>query len=297
MRRMNLLIELDKAGAEWVIVAYISGDGAMIRVVESGKSPHVCTGVLISYSNEGFVEEENKLVGLNTDPTKISELRTDLKIEEAWWLPRSMSIRQAAKKSNHGLNYDMKYKRFALENEVQESEANELVERYHQAYPGIRQWHNQIQDQLRKNRMLENCFGRKRRFLDGWGPQLFDAAYSFIPQSTTFDVTREGMIGWQDDTGMANIELLAQTHDSLTFQFNGIKSGKDLAPNAVKIGLQYMNPTMTYNGRNFQIGTTMKIGKNWGGSGMHDCLLSENIDATAEAADEVLEKICGRQET
>ena len=38
MRRMNLLIELDKAGAEWVIVAYISGDGAMIQVVESGKS-------------------------------------------------------------------------------------------------------------------------------------------------------------------------------------------------------------------------------------------------------------------
>ena len=289
----NLLVELDKAGCEWVIVAYCANYGAMIQVVESSISPHVATGVLISYSNKEFVSLENMLVGLNTDPIKISDLRADLEIHEDWWLPRSMSIRQAAKKSNHGLNYDMKYKRFALENEIGETEANDLVERYHQAYPGIRQWHKSIQEQLQKNRMLTNCFGRQRRFLDGWGPQLFDAAYSFIPQSTTFDITRVGMIGWQNDTTMDKIELLAQTHDSLTFQFNNIKTGKDLAPHAVKLGLDYMNPTLTYNQRDFQIGTTMKIGKNWGGEGMHECLLSEDVDETAKAVDEVLELIGG----
>ncbi len=294
---MNLLVELDKAGAEWVIVAYVANDGAMIQVIEAGLSPHVATGVLISYSNKEFVELENKVVGLSTDPIKISNLRADLEMDNEWWLPRSMSIRQAAKKSNHGLNYDMQYRRFALENEIQEGDASDLVERYHQAYPGIRQWHQKIQEQLRKNRMLTNCFGRQRRFMDGWGPQLFDAAYSFIPQSTTFDITRVGMIGWQNDEEMSKIELLAQTHDSLTFQFNDVKNGKDIAPHAVKIGLDYMNPTLTYNQKEFQIGTTMKLGTNWGGGGMHECLLSDDIGATAEAVDEVLDEIRGGAQT
>jgi len=294
---LNLLVELDKAGAEWVIVAYVANDGAMIQVIEAGLSPHVATGVLISYSNKEFVELENKVVGLSTDPIKISNLRADLEMDNEWWLPRSMSIRQAAKKSNHGLNYDMQYRRFALENEIQEGDASDLVERYHQAYPGIRQWHQKIQEQLRKNRMLTNCFGRQRRFMDGWGPQLFDAAYSFIPQSTTFDITRVGMIGWQNDEEMSKIELLAQTHDSLTFQFNDVKNGKDIAPHAVKIGLDYMNPTLTYNQKEFQIGTTMKLGTNWGGGGMHECLLSDDIGATAEAVDEVLDEIRGGAQT
>ena len=294
---MNLLVELDKAGAEWVIVAYVANDGAMIQVIEAGLSPHVATGVLISYSNKEFVELENKVVGLSTDPIKISNLRADLEMDNEWWLPRSMSIRQAAKKSNHGLNYDMQYRRFALENEIQEGDASDLVERYHHAYPGIRQWHQKIQEQLRKNRMLTNCFGRQRRFMDGWGPQLFDAAYSFIPQSTTFDITRVGMIGWQNDEEMSKIELLAQTHDSLTFQFNDVKNGKDIAPHAVKIGLDYMNPTLTYNQKEFQIGTTMKLGTNWGGGGMHECLLSDDIGATAEAVDEVLDEIRGGAQT
>jgi len=294
---LNLLVELDKAGAEWVIVAYVANDGAMIQVIEAGLSPHVATGVLISYSNKEFVELENKVVGLSTDPIKISNLRADLEMDNEWWLPRSMSIRQAAKKSNHGLNYDMQYRRFALENEIQEGDASDLVERYHHAYPGIRQWHQKIQEQLRKNRMLTNCFGRQRRFMDGWGPQLFDAAYSFIPQSTTFDITRVGMIGWQNDEEMSKIELLAQTHDSLTFQFNDVKNGKDIAPHAVKIGLDYMNPTLTYNQKEFQIGTTMKLGTNWGGGGMHECLLSDDIGATAEAVDEVLDEIRGGAQT
>lgn len=292
---MNLLIELDKAGAEWVIVAYLTTDGAMIAVVESGLSPHTATGVLISHSNKVFVEAESKAVGIHTDPFKIIELREDLEVEPAWYLPRSMSIRQAAKKSNHGLNYDMKYKRFALELEIQEMEAKELVRRYHSAYPGIAQWHKHIQEQLRKDRMLTNCFGRQRRFMDGWGPQLFDAAYSFIPQSTVFDITREGMIGWQNDEDMDTVELLAQTHDSLTFQFRDVKTGLDLAPHAVTIGLDYMNPKMTYNSREFQIGTTMKIGTDWGGSSMHECLLSDDVDETAQAVDEVLELIRGAQ--
>ena len=182
---MNILMELDKAGAEWVIVAYASGDASMIHVIESGKSPHTVTGSLISGAPEEFVERENAIIGHHTDPDTIYDLRMEHFQNEFensnWFFPRIFSIRQMGKKSNHGLNYDMRYRRFALENEMDETESKAIVESYHRdAYPGIKLWHNTIKNKLNENRTLENCFGRRRKFFDAWGPELFDAAYSFI---------------------------------------------------------------------------------------------------------------------
>ena len=197
VKKMRLLVELDKAGAEWVCVAYLSGDENMLSVIASGKNPHAITGAFISHAPYEFVLEESKVVGLHTDPDTLLELREALtdKIEPGWFLPRSMSIYQCGKKSDHGLNYNMKYRRFALENEVEESEAKRIVDGYHRdAYPGIKKWHQAEQEQLRIDRTLTNCFGRKRRFMGAWDDDLFDAAYAFKPQSTVYDITRFGMV-------------------------------------------------------------------------------------------------------
>lgn len=281
------LAELDKAGAEWVVVAYLANDGNMLQVVQSGDSPHTHTGALISGADKEFVEKENKIVGNNTDPQTIHALREDLEIDEEWYLPRTMSIRQAGKKSNHGLNYDLRYKGFALHNEIDEGEAKKLVELYHSSYPGIRQWHKRTENQLRDNRILTNCFGRKRRFMDAWGPQLFDAAYSFVPQSTVFDCTRLGMVGMYNDPDITHTELLAQVHDSLLNQCHH-SNYTDAAKDLIKIGLDYMNPVLKYNEREFQIGTTIKVGYDWGH--MEECSLTEDPVFTGEGIREALEK-------
>ena len=158
---MKYLVELDKAGAEWVVVAYLSEDANMLAVVQGTDSPHTVTGSLISTAPKEFVEQENKLVGNNTDADEIETLRQKLDIHEDWYLPRSMSIRQAGKKSNPGLNYDMKYKRFSFENEIPETEGRTLVELYHKSYPGSRRtFHTSIQHRLNEDRTLVNCFGR-----------------------------------------------------------------------------------------------------------------------------------------
>ena len=292
---MKYLVELDKAGAEWVVVAYLSEDANMLAVVQGTDSPHTVTGSLISTAPKEFVEQENKLVGNNTDADEIETLRQKLDIHEDWYLPRSMSIRQAGKKSNHGLNYDMKYKRFSFENEIPETEGRTLVELYHKSYPGIRRtFHKSIQHQLNEGRTLVNCFGRKRRFMDAWGPTLFDAAYSFIPQSTVFDITRIGMVKFFDDTSMDTIEVLTQTHDSNLFQID-IKDTQDAAHSIVKIGLDYMNPLCQYNSKEFYIGTTLKVGLDWGS--MEECLLSLDVGQTALALDEVMDTINDRAKT
>lgn len=290
---MKILMELDKAGAEWVVVAYLSGDANMLEVLNSGKSPHTVTGSLISGAPEEFVERENKLVGHHTDPDTIRELREQLEdeIDPNWFMPRIFSIRQMGKKSNHGLNYDMKYKRFALENEMPENDSKTIVDFYHtRAYPGIRGWHKTVQHQLNEDRTLVNCFGRKRKFMDAWGPELFDAAYAFVPQSTVFDTTRIGMVKlWNDNSKEAQqVELLAQTHDSCTFQ---LEADLDLLTQmSMRIGLDYMCPTCIYNSREFIIGTDMKIGFEWG-EGMSEVKLSDNDNETRSNIEKVLKEL------
>ena len=281
-----ILIELDKAGAEWVIVAYLANDGNMLDVVNSDVSPHVKTGSLMTRCPEELVERENKIVGQMTDPDTIQELRlAELPeiFEGDYYLPRIMSIRQAGKKSNHGLNYDMKYKRFALENEMPESDSKELVELYHRAYPGIRlNFHQYVRDRLNKDRTLTNCFGRKRKFYDAWGTELFDQAYAFIPQSTTFDTIRMGMVKTYNDRSkiFRPVQLLDEVHDSFKFQYLE-KRIDDLAPVLIKIALDYMNPKLVYSSREFYIGTTAKIGYNMGN--MYEVKLSEDVEAVRES--------------
>src|SRR3990167_8315032 len=130
---MNIFCEFDLAGAEGVIIAYLTGDSNMLDVVNSGRSPHVVTGSLMSGLSEELVSAENKIIGNKTDEDEIRLLRQEHMpqiFQQAGFLPRTMSVRQAGKKSNHGLNYNMKYKRYALENEIDETEAKKAVDLY-----------------------------------------------------------------------------------------------------------------------------------------------------------------------
>lgn len=287
MRSRPVLIEFDKSGAEWVCVAYLTGDGNMLSVVEDGRDPHTVTGAFISGMSEELVIKEHKAVGGNTDPETIVQIRKAIPEfmmpHDKWFFPRSMSVRQCGKKSNHGLNYDMKYRRFALENEIEESEAKRIVNGYKvRAYPGLTLWHESIQKQLRDNRTLVNCFGRKRKFMDAWGPELFDAAYSFIPQSTVFDICREGMIKTYDDERaiVKDSELLMHTHDSNTYQYP-TDSVLDVARFCDVVANQHMNPKCHYNGRDFYINTTMKMGYSLGEM--------KEFEPTPESVEETLE--------
>jgi len=267
-----LLIEFDLAGAEWVVVAYLSGDKNMIGVVESGKSPHVATASFISSVPEELVLADHKLLGNNTNATDILALRIehlpeliDLQERDAIFLPRSMSLRQMGKKSNHGLNYNMKFRRAALEWEIQESEAQPIVAYYSDvAYPGLKNWWNDTKAQIRKNRTLTNCFGRKVRLLGEVGNDLFDQAYSFVPQSTVVDICLEAMcLAFEDpDIEQAQWHLGAQVHDSLMIQMP--THDWNVVEHVCKKIIQYMSPTLEYNGYKFILGVDMKVGLNWG---------------------------------
>lgn len=296
----KLFIELDKAGAEWVVVAYVSGDERMIEVCESGEDPHLITGSLISKAPTDYIKEEDVLIEHHTDPEIILQIRTDnFALTDRfpgsdWFLPRSMSIRQAAKKANHGLNYDEGYTTFALVNEMAESEAKRIKEKYFQAYPGIKDWHRTIREQLSEDRTLYACefpesypLHRKQRFLEAWGGDLFRRAYSFTPQSTIGDVTNRAMILFYQDRSLENVELLANGHDSLLFQ-REIDNWNSIATEIRRIA-NHLNPTLKYEDKSFQIGTELKIGRNWGG--MKKVELNGSVKELGERLEDVWMKL------
>lgn len=278
----KLLIELDKSGAEWVVVAYVSGDERMIEVCENGEDPHLITGMLISQAPLSYVQTESDAIGFMTDPDLVEKIRSQAGWEippAKWFLPRSMSIRQAAKKANHGLNYDEGYVTFALMNEMAESEAKRIKEKYHQAYPGIKGWHEAVRAQLSDDRTLYACefpeplpLHRKQRFLEAWGHDLFRRAYSFVPQSTIGDVTNRAMTLFYQDRSLENVELLANGHDSLLFQRN-VDGWRAISSDIRRI-VAHLNPLLNFGNQSFRIGTDLKIGMNWGQ--MKEIKLSKN---------------------
>lgn len=297
---VRLLMEFDKAGAEWVVVAYDSGDPQMISVVENKEDPHVHTGHLISGVPKELILLENKICGKITDPIELEERRRESLpqlFSGGYFIPRIFTIRQSGKKSNHGLNYGMQHKRFALENEMDETESKKIVWGYsNKAYTKLPDWWEGIRRQLRKDRTLRNCFGRKRRFLEKWGPDLFMEAYAFIPQSTIVDIFNVGMPKIYDDRSreFESLKIKNQVHDSGVFQLDVVptRAGLRAAARCIhRIAFDYLNPELEYGGRKFRIRTDLKVGRHWGDDMREVKLGDGDQDKIAEGLGEAIEAI------
>ncbi|KKL72859.1 hypothetical protein LCGC14_2080690, partial [marine sediment metagenome] len=254
----------------WVCTAYLAQDAQMLDVIDKKLDPHIRTAQLISGASVDLIIEEHKLVGHLSDPNDITRARVPLEqlyeeIDE-YWLPRSMSIRQCGKKANHGLNYGMAYGTFALWSEMDEKDAAAVCIAYHKAYPGLGRYYSRIEDELKQNRTLINCFGDKRRFLDVWDNKLLNAAYAFKPQSTVGRVTNNGMTSiYQDDSRLLqNVKVAAQVHDSvlLHVQYDTWHELSEI----VHICMEYMSTPCTYHGIEFILEKEIKMGTHWGES-------------------------------
>jgi len=260
-----LFIDIDKAGAEWVVMAYITGDDAMISVIEQGLDPHVATAAKMFGFSPEQIEEEDKLLGHHSDPILIKAERMLVPwlreaIENGVWLPRNMSMRQCAKKSNHGLNYDEGYRTFGLINEITDKEAKTIINFYHDTYPGIRKYFDTTVNKLQDNgRILTNLYGRPQRFLGKFESDLFKAAYSFVPQSTVGELVNRGMcdIYYSKAKQLDKVEIMRQVHDSITVQVP--LNGEYLGSNIIEM-VRLLNPTLKAGAREFEIGTDIKIG-------------------------------------
>lgn len=195
-----LYFSFDLSQAENRLVAYIGKIEPMIEAFESGKDIHRLTASLI------FGKPSDEI----SDEKGSSVLGSGEHSERDW-----------GKRANHGLNYDLSYKSFALYYELPEAQSKTIVERYHHVYPGVRQgFHKYVQRQLRETRMLINLMGRRTLFLDTLNDQTFKEAYACIPQGTVGDVVNERGLEfiYYNPKQFAPVELLIQVHDQIGFQ-------------------------------------------------------------------------------
>lgn len=267
-----VFVEVDLIQAEWVVTGFCARDAQMMNVIRTGADPHIRTGSLMSKASEDFVRIENELVGHLTDPVDISKARLSLpKVEGDIFLPRNMSIRQMGKKANHGFNYNMQYKRVALEWGIPENEAGHIVSLYRDdAYPGLKDYYAWIEYELRNNeRRLTNCFSQTREFLDELGYKLLDEAYSFLPQSTVANVTNFGMrdVYWDTARYMRRVELRDNVHDSL-LTHHEFESYTELAAQCLRV-MDHMTRICEYHDEAFILGRELKIGLDWGEFSRH----------------------------
>ena len=292
-----ILVEADLAGADWVVTAYEAQEPRMIEVCEGDLSPHVITGHLVTGAPIDMILRENALMGHITDPYEIKAIR-DKKLPEIYdvttILPRVSSIRQGAKKWNHAFNYGMGPDRYSLENLVPLVEAKTVHSLYlNKAYPGLLDWQLAIRRRLRKDRTLYNCFGRKITFQGSWGPDLFNKAYSWIPQSTVGEITIEAMVNFHGarEPWVRKAESLCQVHDSVVAQYPLSAGMQDLAAFIKDICMkeQYLRPWCEYHERRFQIDVECKIGFCWGR--MYEIIVSNDVGQIKEEVKKTLAKI------
>jgi DNA polymerase I-like protein with 3'-5' exonuclease and polymerase domains len=287
---------MDKRGAEWIVVAYLSADPNMLRIVQENRDAHSETGSLITGAPIELIQRERKLIGELSEPNRIEELRRLHLPEllEARFLPRTMSIRQCGKKANHGLNYDEQFRTFALVNELEEKEAKRIIDLYRNvAYPGIPQWYRDTQDELKANgRVLTDLLGNHCFFMENWGEDLFRQAYAFKPQSTVGRMVNRALsLAINDEADfMQPCEILSQVHDNIVAQYPLDWQG--MARMCIRMN-EHMSPSMEYKGRAFALQTDLKVGLNR--ASMIEVPLGWDRDALAASLEQAYSKLTQRR--
>jgi len=162
---------------------------------------------------------------------------------------------------------------------------------YTGVYPGVARWHDDTEARVRKDKALTSCWGRKIPFMGTQDANLFRKAYSAIPQSTVVDLVNRAMVNaFRTRTPAFSRALLQQqTHDSLTYSYP-LAALEDAAEfiSSLAFAPDYMNPVMEYGGREFRIGTDMKIGFSLGE--MIDCPIFPDVGEQFAALQEAVRK-------
>lgn len=188
---------------------------------------------------------------------------------------RGFSYRDMAKRGSHLSNYAGTAHTAARHLKVPQSIMDEFQARYCRgrvediakgikpivpAFPAIPRYWQWVATELQTTHKLSNLFGRVRHFFGRpTDNETMREGIAFIPQSTTADRMNLGL--WRVWKYMPDVELLAQTHDSITFQIREDKPVDDLISEALeRIRIELIAP----NSRSYIVPGEATVGYNWG---------------------------------
>lgn len=186
------------------------------------------------------------------------DLRHDRKVAEQLFY-RNNTYRDMAKKLGHGSNYFGTPFTMARYAKIPTGMAQAFQQRYFEAFPAINKWHRHVAQQLQMNQQVSNSFDVVRTFFGRPNDDTtLREAIAHGPQSST--AFRTNLAMWRIWHFMPQVQLLAQKHDSITFQFR-----EDMSePDVIGVALLHMRTPLRHRGRIFDVPSEAKVGWNWG---------------------------------
>lgn len=222
------IAEIDKKQSEARCVAYLSGDEALIALVESSHDYH-------SWNASKF---------FGVDYAKIYEEATGKTLDKA--------LRDLSKRTNHGANYNMGAnvmldtmgpKRVA-EAKIQlklpkifslKATCQYLLDKYNATYPHVKgRWYESIIQQIQTTRKLVSPFGWVRLFHGSPrdNKQHLNSAVAHAPQNLSVSIiNKEWYKIWRETiygSLRGRVRIKAQIHDSLLFIYRSIEAAREV---------------------------------------------------------------------
>lgn len=194
----KMFSEIDLVGAEAMVVAFLSDDKYLMKLFMEGKNIHTYTATLIWNISSKEVEKEKEEGG---DETKTKYYM--------------------AKRLRHAYNYRASWVAVKEQLSISAKEAKDLIHKFEQANPFLKKWHQKIEAQIRKNKVIITPFGRKRIFFDRVSESMLREAIAFIPQDTVSYVINTFMKRIYKTLCMEqkDTKILLQVHDSLLLEY------------------------------------------------------------------------------
>lgn len=191
------------------------------------------------------------------------DAREDRKIADQPFY-RHFSYRDMAKRGGHLTNYMGTAWTAARSLKVPLGIMEEFQENYTgRAFPAFNSWWRWVAQEIQLSGVLTTPYGRRRQF---FGRSDDDAtlreAIAYVPQSMTADRMNLGL--WRVWKYMPEVQLLAQVHDSICFQFPERLDEKEIIQKALAL---VESPLTTSSGRVVTVKGEAKVGWNWGAFG------------------------------
>ena len=174
---------------------------------------------------------------------------------------RNASYRDMAKKLSHGSSYGGTPYTLCRHAKCPQKLVEHFQKAFFDAFPAFPRWHAWIARELQTRGALTNLFGDTREFHDDpYAGTTLRKAIAYVPQSSTARRTNMGLRElWRREPH--RVELLAQGHDSITFQTR--ESEVDELVVQALDAIERTPELVASNGRVFRVPGDACVGYNW----------------------------------
>jgi DNA polymerase I len=177
--------------------------------------------------------------------------------------------RAKAKTINFSLLYGISRWGLATRLGISSDEAQAMIDRYFERFPGINQYISQTLQKARETGFTETLFGRKTHFTRITSANQTEragserAAINAPIQGTSADIIKRAMVRMGpalQAAGLADVKMLLQVHDELVFELP--EADVDAASAVIKEVME--NAAAPLVMLNVPLGVEVGTGKNWG---------------------------------